>query len=277
MLDVTEFLKDRGFPATTRRAYSDVLRVVLTHFEGHDLGSVSLTDFLALGELRAWKPATTRLAHMALRSYLRWLGAESALALTWKTPRARSTPQRTLSIEDKARLLSACRSTASGKQLAIIIEVLWGTWLRASELCNARLDKLDLRPGREMLTVKGKGGEWRDVAITAYVASLIEAWIRIERASIPGAPGCPTIFVTSSGSSWTRESLRTMLHRLGQSTGVPVSPHDFRRGACTDALRKGMSSRMAQLQGRWSDLDQVERYSQALDVDDVRQALERVA
>lgn len=46
MVGVTEFLNDRGYPRTTRRAYSDVLRVVLTRFEGRDLAAVTRADFL---------------------------------------------------------------------------------------------------------------------------------------------------------------------------------------------------------------------------------------
>ncbi len=275
MIGVTDFLNDRGFPKTTRRTYADVLRAVLTHFEGRDLAAITRADFMELAALRAWMPATTRLAHMAMRSFLRYLGADAALAFNWRVARPGNDPQRTLMPEDKAKLLQACRSTASGKQLAIIVEVLWGTWMRASELCGARLDHLDLQRG--ILTIQGKGGKWRDVPLTMHVASLLEAWIRTDRANIAGAADCPTVFVTSSGQSWTRESLRTMLRRLGDRAGVPVSPHDFRRGACTDAIRKGMNTITAQRAGGWSSPLMVDRYARGLTTDDVRAALERVA
>ncbi|MCX6071016.1 MAG: site-specific integrase, partial [Chloroflexi bacterium] len=88
---------------------------------------------------------------------------------------------------------------------------------------------------------------------------------------------CPTIFVATRGKPWTRENLRAMLYRLGDKAGVPVSPHDFRRGACTDAIRKGMSTITAQRAGGWSSPLMVARYAGALSTDDVRAALERVA
>jgi integrase len=90
--------------------------------------------------------------------------------------------------------------------------------------------------------------------------------------SVYQSPKVPRVFIGlkngKRGQPMTRFGVRDMIHKRGQALDLKLTTHDLRRTFATEALRKGASTRLVQIQGRWSDIRLVERYTQSLSPSD---------
>ncbi|MGD0575207.1 MAG: tyrosine-type recombinase/integrase [Anaerolineales bacterium] len=270
-MDVQAWLDCSRFASITKETYKRYFDQLRT-WTDESLLTLTPSDYCALVEARHWKDATARNCLNAIRSYMHWRGQDAApiMCIKWRRPAFR--PQRALSLEDKARLQLACHKTPAGKQLSIILAVLWTTWMRVSEVVRCELRDLDLEGMK--IGVIGKGNRFRKMALTAETAGLLGGWVKYGRSEC-ASPETHTVFVnTRTGKPLTVEGLKANLSHLANDSGIQFSAHDFRRGAATHAVGSGMPTRVAQLQGGWRSLAMLEHYTDTLGLDDVRRFLE---
>lgn len=227
-----------------------------------------------------WQPATVRAAVIAVRGWLRYTDRpELAAVLKPPTPPARV--QRTVSAAEVSKLLETAErpvcaglspqaATTASYRNAAIIAVLYDAWLRASEVCALTIDAVSVEARR--LIVEGKGDREELVAFSADTALRLRLWLDV-RGTVANR-GVLALFVgiggNTPGEAMTAEGLRAMLKSVGRRAGVAdLSPHAFRRGGATQAIRQGASTRWVQAHGRWAKLEMVERYTRALDPGDM--------
>lgn len=228
--------------------------------------NITPDEFLEFINTTDWNANTQRLCLTAARNFQRFVHGDNfpLQGLTIKADEP--SPQSTITFNELVKL-RACLdlSRITHRQYYVMLAVLWDSWIRASELCRMKIDNLDLI-GRKF-QVQVKGGRWQWKGITSRTASILESWLD-ERAKIAK---CDRVFINSiTGQPFTRDGLRATLYRLCDRAGIPRrSPHSFRRGGLTHRLAEGMSTRLAQIQGGWSDLRQLERYSKTLSIDEI--------
>jgi site-specific recombinase XerD len=150
------------------------------------------------------------------------------------------------------------------------VAVLYDCWLRASELCALTTDTVSVEARR--LIVAGKGDREELVAFSAETALRLSGWLNL-RPTVANR-GVLALFVSVGGNTpgqpLTVQGLRSTLNSLGRRADVAnVTPHSFRRGGATQAIRLGASTRWVQAHGRWRKLEMVERYTRALDPGDL--------
>jgi site-specific recombinase XerD len=153
-----------------------------------------------------------------------------------------------------------------------ILSVALDTGLRASELCRLEISRLSLEDW--CLQVMGKGHKWRKCVISETTVRRLREWFAVR--DTVARDDCKTVFCglelnighKDAGKPMTRNSLFQVMHRLGKSTGMYLTVHCLRRTFATLAIRRGASTRLVQVQGGWSDIKLVERYTQALSPDD---------
>jgi site-specific recombinase XerD len=217
---------------------------------------------------------------IAVRGYLRFIGRDD-LAGAIKPPQPPPRVQRTISAAEVGRLLVAAEThvvtgvspraaEASSARNAAIIAVLYACWLRASELCSLTLDAVSVDARR--IVVAGKGNREELVAYSAETALRLHDWLDL-RGTVANR-GTRALFVSvggnTPGEAITPQGLRAILNSLARRAGVDnVTPHSFRRGGATQAIRLGASTRYVQAHGRWAKLEMVERYTRALDPGDL--------
>jgi site-specific recombinase XerD len=227
-----------------------------------------------------WQPATVRSAVIAVRSYVRFVGRED-LAGAIKPPQPPPRVQRTISAAEVGRLLEAAdrrvvtgvspaQADATAARNAAIVAVLYDCWLRASELCSLTLDAVSVEARR--LIVAGKGDREELVAYSAETALRLSTWLNL-RGTVANR-GVLALFVSVGGNTpgqpLTVQGLRSTLNSLARRADVAnVTPHSFRRGGATQAIRNGASTRWVQAHGRWAKLEFVELYTRALDPGDM--------
>jgi integrase/recombinase XerC len=129
---------------------------------------------------------------------------------------------------------------------AAIMEVLYATGIRVSELCGLDVDDLD--EGRNTVRVLGKGGRERTVPVGLPAVRAVAAWKRAGRPVLARPGSGPALFLGARGRRLDPRTARRVVHaRLAAVAGVPDSgPHGLRHAAATHLLEGGADLRSVQ-------------------------------
>jgi len=129
---------------------------------------------------------------------------------------------------------------------AAIMELLYATGIRVSELCGLDVDDLD--EGRNTVRVLGKGGRERTVPVGLPAVRAVAAWRRAGRPALARPGSGPALFLGARGHRLDPRTARRVVHaRLAAVTGVPDSgPHGLRHAAATHLLEGGADLRSVQ-------------------------------
>ena len=139
---------------------------------------------------------------------------------------------------DRIRLKAAGTSLLSFRNRALL-EVLYGTGLRASELSALNITDIDFTDGLIHI-YGGKGGRDRCAVLTEASASAIRDYLRFRQTS---PDDNPALWITCQGRRMNRHVIFKMIRRLARLAGVvtPSNPHAWRHGVATALLRRGAS------------------------------------
>lgn len=178
-----------------------------------------------------------------------------------------------LSIEEINAMIAAIDlSSNEGHRNRAIIEMLYGSGLRVSELVNLQLSKIYLN--EHYMLIEGKGSKQRLVPISPVAEEWFGYWLQ-ERSTWPLKPEARDIaFVNRYGRPMTRAMIFTIIRRLCEAAGITktVSPHTLRHSFATHLLQNGADLRVIQQLLGHEDLATTEIYTH-LDVQDLRQAV----
>jgi integrase/recombinase XerC len=127
-----------------------------------------------------------------------------------------------------------------------VLEVLYGTGVRVSELCGLDIDDLD--SGRGTMRVLGKGNKERTVPIGEPAARAVGDWLRAGRPALVSERSGPALFLGTRGGRLHPTSARRIVHaRIAEVGEVPdLSPHGLRHSAATHLLEGGADLRSVQ-------------------------------
>lgn len=128
----------------------------------------------------------------------------------------------------------------------VIIEMLYGSGLRVSELIEARISRLDLT--ERVLIVEGKGSKQRIVPVSPVAAALLEEWLAQRRMMNVKPKGEDIIFLNRRGAPLTRVMVFYIVKELARLAGINknVSPHTLRHSFATHLLEGGANLRAIQ-------------------------------
>jgi tyrosine recombinase xerC len=142
---------------------------------------------------------------------------------------------------------------------AALLEVLYATGVRVSELCG--LDIADLDRSRRTLRVLGKGDKERTVPYGSPASQALENWLAVrDRIALAAAGGA--LFVGVRGRRLDPRAVRDVVHRAAALAGVPdLGPHGLRHSAATHVLNGGADLRSVQELLGHSSLATTQRYT----------------
>ena len=216
-------------------------------------------------------PRSVARAVACVRGFYRFCAAEqkqeSSPADDLRPPRAWAALPKFLSLDEVDRLLAQPDTTnARGLRDKTLIEVLYATGLRVSELVALRAGDLNLDEG--YLTCIGKGDKQRMVPLGHEASDWVRRYIREGRPALLRKKGSPWLFVNArDGGPLSRVGFWKVLKEYGIKAGISgdLSPHMLRHSFATHLLERGADLRMIQMMLGHADLSTTQIYTHVLE------------
>jgi integrase/recombinase XerD len=226
--------------------------------------SSDILSFIGAEERLSARTSSRRLS--SIRRYYRYLKRER-LILTdpsgdLESPKPGRLLPKIISESDVERLLAAPdTSSALGCRDRTMLEVLYATGLRVSELVNVETAQINLRQG--VIKVLGKGGKERLVPMGEEALEWVNNYLFQSREKIVGDKATRALFPTSRGKSMTRQAFWYRVKKYALQTGIPksLSPHTLRHAFATHLLNHGADLRVVQMLLGHSDISTTQIYT----------------
>lgn len=170
-----------------------------------------------------------------------------------------------LTFDEVDRLLSApVPETPLGSRDLAMLQLLYATGLRVSELIAVRLADLDAKMG--IVRTVGKGDKTRLVPVGRTAIDAIENYVDQHRRAILKQASSEFLFVTSLGTSMTRQAFWKLLRKYGLVAGIDkrITPHVLRHSFATHLLERGADLRSLQLMLGHADISTTQIYTHVL-------------
>lgn len=172
--------------------------------------------------------------------------AEEALPPSFRGPKKRKRLPNVLSTNEVEALLSMPdEATERGARDKAMLETMYATGLRVSELCSLKKRNLDL--SSSLLRVVGKGSKERTVPLSDYARECLLSYLNGFRAHNKGARG-PYLFLNRAGKPVSRNYFFLAVREYAAKAGIDkrVSPHTLRHSFATHLLENGADLRSVQ-------------------------------
>jgi integrase/recombinase XerD len=265
------WLEDGLAKATLSSYRSDLGRLALWLADnGHepllDLRETTLTAFIA--HLARQTRATSQARYLStLRRFYRWqIGRGRIVAdptLKLANPSRPSRLPKVMSEKQVEALLAAPDlDTPLGRRDRAMLETIYATGLRVSELVGLRLHEVSLADG--VLRALGKGSKERLVPLGELAIEWIQRYLDEARPEILNGQTSDDLFVTARGSAMTRQAFWQLVKRYALVAGIPpekLSPHVLRHAFATHLLNHGADLRVVQLLLGHADISTTQIYT----------------
>lgn len=249
--DLTAYFEDlrgRGVDDVTRARQEDVTAHLSALTKG-GLGKRSQARHLA-----------------ALRGFHRFLVAERLAdkdpTEDVDTPRSARKLPSFLTLEEVEQLLAAPdEGSPAGLRDRAMLEVLYATGLRVSELCGLGVNDVQLSAG--YLVAKGKGAKERVVPLGRVAVERVREYLAASRPAMLGRREARALFVTPRGSGFTRQGFWKLIKRYALKAGIlkTLSPHKLRHSFATHLVERGADLRAVQQMLGHADLATTQIYT----------------
>jgi integrase/recombinase XerD len=237
--------------------------------EALDLGDLEAFVRDLMGQ--SYAPRSVARVVACVRGFYKFLTIDRRLAVNpaedLRAPRAWPALPTYLSVEDVDRLLAAPdTATPRGLRDRALIEVLYATGLRVSELVSLKASNLNLDAG--YLTVMGKGSKERIVPMGEEAAQWLTRYLQESRGTLLKGRTSAWLFVNGPrGTALTRVGFWKLLKRYGGGIGIAreLSPHVIRHSFATHLLERGADLRAIQMMLGHADLSTTQIYTHVLE------------
>jgi integrase/recombinase XerD len=179
-----------------------------------------------------------------------------------ESPRSWKVLPKYLSVEETQNLLQQPdEKTVLGIRDRAIVEMLYGTGLRVSELISLRVADMNLEEGT--VRALGKGNKQRIVPVGKHAIAAIEKYLSFSRPVLLKSRPAPWLFVSRRASRLTRQSIWLLLARYGKLAGMSkrVTPHLLRHSFATHMLTRGADLRSLQMMLGHADIATTQVYT----------------
>lgn len=231
-----------------------------------DASHSNLLEFLAYKVLNKVKANTTSRELSSLKRFYRFLLRQGKIqvdpSLNISAPKLPRNLPRSLTEEDVEMLLNTPDvEQPIGLRDRTMLEVLYASGLRVSELVNLKVAQVSLNTG--VVRVMGKGGKERLAPLGEEALEWINRYTTEARIKLLGGKVSEALFVTARSTAMTRQAFWHLIKRHASQAGIskPLSPHTLRHAFATHLLNHGADLRVVQLLLGHSDISTTQIYT----------------
>ena len=245
---------EQGLSKNTLSAYRSDL-VIFAAWLKKDLLTVdssNIAEFLANRYQLGMSSKTTARILSSLRRFYGYFLRENVItvdptSLISAPKTTRSLPDSLTEADVEALLAAPQLALPRGQRDKTMLEMLYATGLRVSELVDLKFEQLSLNQG--VVQIVGKGGRERLVPIGEEALNSLEIYLKDGREMLLSGRQSDYIFVTNRGSNMTRQAFWHIIKRYAFDAEItkPLSPHTLRHAFATHLLNHGADLRVVQL------------------------------
>ncbi len=197
-------------------------------------------------------PSSVARKFASMRAYHRFLVLEGYRdddpTTTIDTPGRPAPLPKALTVEEVTRILDQPdTSDPVGVRDLAVMEFLYATGCRVSELCGTDLHDVDLETRTVLVT--GKGNKQRIVPLGSYAITAIEGWLPVRLETRRSGADSGALFISARGNRLSRQAVWRIVHKHGNAADIDpsrLSPHVFRHSAATHMVEGGADLRTVQ-------------------------------
>ena len=253
---------ERNLSEHTIRAYLGDLESFLSHLELQKIDDIST---ITIAHIRSWLAtqqvkggARTSLSRKAvsIRLFTKWATKKNYLqkdvGATLATPKGHRTLPEVLTISDATTAMDSLATRVAEEESPVskrdcaILEVLYASGARVSELCGLDLNDIDYQ--RNTIRVLGKGNKERTIPLGNPAVKALNDWIKNGRSEMHSSAAGQAVFIGVRGKRIDQRTVRTVVYEaLSALEGVErMGPHALRHSAATHLLEGGADLRTVQ-------------------------------
>lgn len=264
---------EKGLSIKTKESYFNDLEVYKSFLNelGKSLVSeITSDDIKEFLKERSFIEKTTTIAHnlTVIKNFHAYLIKENIVkedpSLYIERPKLKKSLPRTLSMDDVSKLLDIELNSAFDYRNKAMLELMYGTGLRVSEIVNLELSDIDLT--NCVVRVFGKGSKEREIPLGEYSIYYLKLYLERRKSMLKGK-SCEKLFLNNHGTGMTRQGFFKNLKQLLISKGLnsDVSPHTLRHSFATHLLNYGADLRSIQEMLGHSDIATTKIYTHVSD------------
>ena len=268
---LTHLVVERGLSRNTLEAYTRDLQSVYEYLERQkvsrweEVTSLHLINYMeSIAAVLSPRSRGRRLA--ALRSFFKYLQLRGLIqanpATRMRFPQHRTLLPKVLSAEEVEALLAQPeRTTPLGQRDWAMLEVLYGTGLRVTELVQMRLQQLHLQVG--YVVIHGKGDKERLVPMGEWACESLRVYTGDGRLKLLQGKDVPEVFLNHRGQRLSRQGVWQNIKNYARQAGIrqDLTPHMMRHSFATHLLQNGADLRSLQAMLGHSDISTTQIYT----------------
>lgn len=245
---------EQGLSKNTLSAYRSDLAIFSAWLKKDLLAvdSSNIAEFLANRYQQGMTSRTTARILSSLRRFYGYFLRENVItvdptSLISAPKTTRSLPDSLTETDVEALLAAPQLALPRGQRDKTMLEMLYATGLRVSELVDLKFEQLSLNQG--VVQIVGKGGRERLVPVGEEALNSLEIYLKDGREMLLSGRQSDYIFVTNRGSNMTRQAFWHIIKRYAFDAEItkPLSPHTLRHAFATHLLNHGADLRVVQL------------------------------
>jgi integrase/recombinase XerD len=260
-INVNEFLEflsvEKGASGNTIAAYRNDLAQLEEYLDSKRNGAAlawgninqsQVLDYILYLKSHSYAEATVARKVAAVKSFFAYLQAEGKVKTnpteTLASPKVGKSLPKPLTVQEIDELLEqpARRNTPEAKRDRAMLELMYATGLRVTELVSLDLVDIQAEGEKPFVRLMGKGNRERQIPLLEQPAQEVSDYIRFARPRLVGERGETALFVNRRGDRLTRQGFWLILKGYANEAGIAgrVTPHTLRHSFATHMLRGGM-------------------------------------
>ena len=263
---------EKGLSNCTKESYENDLIIYQKFLEDNNIKNINniksehIKDFLKERN----KTETTTIAHNLtviknFHSYLfRQKLVKTDVSEFIERPKLKKALPKALSIEDIDKLLDIKLNTKFDYRNKAMLELMYGTGLRVSEIINLTVTDIDLT--NCIIRIMGKGKKEREVPLGEYSIYYLKLYLNIRKDMLKKI-ACDNLFLNNHGKGMTRQGFFKILKQLLKEKGLNenISPHTLRHSFATHLINRGADLRSIQEMLGHADISTTKIYTRVTD------------